>query len=51
MGKPDSNTMAYSTTQCFTATKNGNDSTIDQHGLLLEIDANLGIARDSSAID
>ena len=28
------------TTQCFTASKNGNDSTIDQYGLLLEIDRN-----------
>ena len=39
------------TMQCFTATKNGNDSTIDQHGLLLEIDTNIGIVRDSSATD
>ena len=31
------------TTQCFTASKNGNE----QYGLLLEIDTNLGIAHDS----
>ena len=36
------------TTQCFTATKNGNDPTIDQYGLLIDINA--GIARNSSAI-
>ena len=35
----------------FYRTKNRNDSTIDQYGLLLEIDTNLGIARDSSARD
>ena len=35
----------------FYCTKNGNDSTIDQYGLLLEIDTNLGIARYSLARD
>ena len=38
------------TMQCFTATKNGNDSTIDQYILLMEIDKNVGIAHESSAI-